>query len=96
MRFSTISTPLLGAFVALVSADATTSEPPESTIQPSSSAVASSVQTAAALSPVSNVKGAAFDRFFQVWLENTDYDAAARDASQKYALPLPQARLTQR
>lgn len=26
------------------------------------------------LSPVSNVKGLAFDRFFQIWLENTVSD----------------------
>ncbi|KAJ5301505.1 hypothetical protein PENANT_c002G04207 [Penicillium antarcticum] len=30
-------------------------------------------------SPVSNVKGLAFDRFVDIWLENTDYDTAALD-----------------
>ncbi|KAJ5410836.1 uncharacterized protein N7487_005195 [Penicillium crustosum] len=30
-------------------------------------------------SPVSNVKGLAFDRFVNIWLENTDYETAASD-----------------
>ncbi|KAF4553116.1 Acid phosphatase-like protein 2 [Elsinoe fawcettii] len=35
--------------------------------------------TARTDSPTSSVKGKAFDRFVQVWLENTDYEAAAAD-----------------
>ncbi len=84
MRFFTFIAPsLLGAL--LVSADATTSEPAEKTVEPSLSAIAAAAQTAPALSPVSNVKGAAFDRFLQVWLENTNYDSASGDANQQYA-----------
>lgn len=30
-------------------------------------------------SPVSNVKGKAFDRMVIIWLENTDFDKAAGD-----------------
>jgi acid phosphatase len=82
--FAFIAPSFLGALV-VSAGGAITSEPPEATIQPSLSAIAAAVQTAPALSPVSNVKGVAFDRFVQVWLENTDYDAAAGDANQKYA-----------
>ncbi|KAJ5434617.1 Phosphoesterase [Penicillium cf. griseofulvum] len=32
-------------------------------------------------SPVSNVKGLAFDRFVNIWLENTDFETAASDAN---------------
>ncbi|KAJ9627067.1 hypothetical protein H2203_003528 [Taxawa tesnikishii (nom. ined.)] len=35
--------------------------------------------TAASESPVSHVKGKAFDRFVVIWLENTDYDKAVGD-----------------
>ncbi|KAL7627211.1 hypothetical protein AAE478_003987 [Parahypoxylon ruwenzoriense] len=35
--------------------------------------------TAKTLSPTSNVKGKAFDRFAIIWLENTDYDMALGD-----------------
>ncbi|KAK6209460.1 hypothetical protein LQW54_006313 [Pestalotiopsis sp. IQ-011] len=41
--------------------------------------VAAAKATAKTSSPTSNVKGAAFDRFVVVWLENTDYDMAAGD-----------------
>jgi acid phosphatase len=35
--------------------------------------------TAKTLSPVSNVKGKAFDRIAIIWNENTDYDLAIGD-----------------
>lgn len=35
--------------------------------------------TAKSASPVTHVKGKAFDRFVQIWLENTDYDLAIGD-----------------
>ena len=41
--------------------------------------VAAARATALTLSPTSNVKGKTFDRFVQIWLENTDYDMAAGD-----------------
>ena len=72
---------LAGAAQAL--AATSVAEPPESTIQPAPSAISAARATATASSPVSNVKGIAFDRFYQIWLENTDYAAAAADPSQK-------------
>ena len=44
--------------------------------------------TAKTLSPTSHVKGAAFDRFVQIWLENTDYDSAKNDRELSFP-PLP-------
>lgn len=35
--------------------------------------------TAKSESPVSHVKGKAFDRYVSIWFENTDYDMAAAD-----------------
>jgi acid phosphatase len=69
-------------FLALVAqpfvlAATSVSEPPESTIEPTISAIQSAAATATALSPESNVKGASFSRFYQIWLENTDYAAAS-------------------
>ncbi|KAI3205434.1 hypothetical protein CBS147311_3493 [Penicillium roqueforti] len=37
--------------------------------------------TARPYSPVSNVRGLVFDRFVNIWLENTDYETAAADAN---------------
>jgi len=62
----------------------TSSEPAESTVAPSLSAIESAAATASPLSPVSNVKGIAFDRFYQVWLENTDNSAASGDSNQQF------------
>jgi hypothetical protein len=42
-------------------------------------AVAKARATALSLSPTSSVKGKTFDRFVNIWLENTDYDKAAAD-----------------
>lgn len=41
--------------------------------------VAKARATAKTLSPTSHVAGKTFDRFVTIWLENTDYDAAAGD-----------------
>jgi hypothetical protein len=54
-----------------VSAVTAAKEPAESTIQPDATAISAAAATQTALSPISNVKGAAFDRFIQIWLENT-------------------------
>jgi acid phosphatase len=62
---------------------ATSSEPAESTMNPSLPAIQSAAATATPISPVSNVKGVAFDRFYQVWLENTDYDSASGNGDQQ-------------
>lgn len=48
-----------------------TSRAPESTVEPSLTQIEATTATATSLSPVSDVKSVAFDRFFQVWLENT-------------------------
>ncbi|CAG8974107.1 hypothetical protein HYALB_00002742 [Hymenoscyphus albidus] len=43
--------------------------------------VAAARATAPTLSPTSHVKGKTFDRFVQIWLENTDFEMAAGDPS---------------
>jgi hypothetical protein len=45
------------------------------------SAVAAARATALTESPTSNVAGKTFDRFVTIWLENTDYSAAAGDGA---------------
>ncbi len=45
--------------------------PPGKTIEPSLSQIEATEATATPLSPKSDAKGVAFDRFVQVWLENT-------------------------
>ncbi len=44
---------------------------PLSTIEPSLTQIVAAEATQTVLSPVSNVKGVAFDRIVQIWLENT-------------------------
>lgn len=44
------------------------------------SAAAKAAATALTLSPTSKVVGKTFDRFVQIWLENTDYSLAAGDS----------------
>jgi len=56
---------------------------PASTIEPPASAISATQATQTVLSPVSNVQGKAFQRFYQIWLENTDYSDAAGDSTQK-------------
>ena len=41
--------------------------------------VAAAAATAKTESPTSDLPGKAFDRFVVIWLENTDYSAAAAD-----------------
>ncbi len=64
---------LVGAAVDVVMAASTTyaSRAPQSTIEPTLTQILATEATAPALSPVSNVKGVAFDRIVQIWLENT-------------------------
>ncbi|KIW13110.1 hypothetical protein PV08_08297 [Exophiala spinifera] len=78
------SAALLLAAGYLVSAAPTSSSsyasrPAEATVEPSVAAIQSAAAAVKPLSPTSNVKGLAFDRFYQVWLENTDYQATAGD-----------------
>lgn len=51
--------------------------PPISTIEPSLAAIQAAAATTLPKSPTSNVKGVAFDRFIQIWLENTDYSVSS-------------------
>lgn len=47
--------------------------------QTGTSAVYAAQATASSSSPSSNIKGAAFDRFVNIWLENTDFTMAMAD-----------------
>lgn len=59
------------------------SRPPMSTIEPSLASIQAAAATATPLSSTSNVQGLAFNRFYQLWLENIDYSAASGDANQQ-------------
>ncbi|KAL6251023.1 hypothetical protein RBB50_001231 [Rhinocladiella similis] len=72
------------ASAAPTSSSSYASRPAESTVEPSVAAIHSAAATVKPLSPKSNVKGLAFDRFYQVWLENTDYDATAGDVNMEW------------
>ncbi|OQE27817.1 hypothetical protein PENSTE_c004G04905 [Penicillium steckii] len=52
------------------------------TSEPSLSDIKAAAATAQPESPTSNVKGLAFDRFYQVWLENIDYEDSKSDPNQ--------------
>lgn len=62
---------LIGAGTAFAAASSYASRPPQSTVEPSLTQIEATAATASSLSPTSDVKGIAFDRFYQVWLENT-------------------------
>ncbi|PYH95036.1 phosphoesterase-domain-containing protein [Aspergillus ellipticus CBS 707.79] len=49
--------------------------------EPSLATIKQNAATIKPYSPVSNVQGLAFNRFYQIWLENIDYDDAAADAN---------------
>ncbi|KAK4453961.1 phosphoesterase family-domain-containing protein [Podospora aff. communis PSN243] len=53
------------------------SQPPYSAIQPSLASIHAAKATTAPSSPTSHVKGKAFDRIVQIWLENIDFPDAA-------------------
>lgn len=53
-------------------------------ISPSLAEIKSTQATAKVSSPTSSVKGVAFDRIVQIWLENTNFDAAAGDDDFKW------------
>jgi acid phosphatase len=46
--------------------------------------IQSAAATATPLSPVSNVKGKAFDRIIQIWLENTAFNESAADPNMQW------------
>lgn len=49
-----------------------------------SAAVAKAAATALTLSPTSNVAGSKFERFVQIFLENTDYNKAIADSEYSF------------
>jgi len=79
-----ISAALLVAAGHLAAASPYGTPPAVSTIEPTLTQIQATAATATSISPLSNVKGLAFNRFYQVWLENTDYSAAAGDANQQW------------
>ncbi|KAL2824066.1 phosphoesterase family-domain-containing protein [Aspergillus pseudoustus] len=48
------------------------------------SEIAAAAATAVPESPVSNVPGLAFERFYQLWMENTNYEDAAADENMQW------------
>jgi len=74
MRFSTAA-----AAATLVSIAIAAPTTPASPTASDPADVYAAQATALTLSPTSNVKGKAFDRYVSIWFENTDYDMAAAD-----------------
>ena len=72
------------SFVAATVAFATTSNAQTQYTSTGTAAVAAAKATAKTLSPTSSVPGKSFDRFVNIWLENTDFEMAAGDR-----MPLP-------
>jgi len=67
------------AFVAAAVAFSTTNIAQVKAESTAPDAIAAARATAKTLSPKSSVPGKTFDRFVQIWLENTDFDMAAGD-----------------
>ncbi|KAL4952451.1 phosphoesterase family-domain-containing protein [Aspergillus filifer] len=67
------------SLATLLGAIASTSAKIATTTQPSLSDIAASAATVAPFSPVSNVEGVAFKRFYQIWFENIDFENAEAD-----------------
>jgi acid phosphatase len=74
---------LIGVLSAGLERAQAAKRPTQSSISLSGPEIAAAAATAAVGSPTSNVKGIAFNRFYQVWLENQNYDAAAGNGDQK-------------
>jgi len=74
---------LFAALSAILEHVQAATRPTQSASRPSKPEIEAAAATAAVLSPTSNVKGIAFDRFYQVWLENQNYEAAAGNGDQK-------------
>lgn len=78
------SAALLVAACHLAAASPCSTPPSVSTIEPTLTQIEATAATATSISPLSNVKGLAFNRFYQIWLENIDYSAAAADPNQQW------------
>ncbi|KAJ6187564.1 hypothetical protein N7519_002472 [Penicillium mononematosum] len=68
---------LMGVAALAVAQTATTSEPALADIHAAAATIKPEVT-------VSDVKGLAFDRFYQIWLENIDYDDSAADTNMQW------------
>ena len=86
------------AFTTLVGALALTSAKTTTVEYPTEAEIEAAAATVLPYSPVSNVKGLAFDRFFQIWIENTvshlwiDVRMVANLGSARTIKPLPTMR----
>ncbi|KAF7159427.1 hypothetical protein CNMCM6106_006700 [Aspergillus hiratsukae] len=54
------------------------------TSEPALAAIQAAQATTLPSSPTSDVQGVAFNRFYQIWLENTDYSSASGDPNQQW------------
>ncbi|OJJ47680.1 hypothetical protein ASPZODRAFT_1744248 [Penicilliopsis zonata CBS 506.65] len=54
------------------------------TSEPTLAEIEKAAATVEPYSPTSDVKGLVFDKFYQVWLENIDYDVAANDTNMQW------------
>ncbi|KAK3381494.1 phosphoesterase family-domain-containing protein [Podospora didyma] len=61
-----------------------TSRQPSPTLQPSAEEIYEVQKHAEASSPTSDVKGLAFDRIVQIWLENNNFEVAAKDLNMQW------------
>lgn len=68
---------ILSSIASIVVSEAATSSRFYSTIEPDATEIYKTQETANTIQDSSNVSGKAFDRFFIIWLENTDFDKAA-------------------
>ena len=75
-----------GALAAGTEPPYTSSRVPFSTIEPSVASISAAQATVQPLSPTANVKGVAFDRVFQIWLENTNYNVRAVSPQCEYVV----------
>ncbi|KAJ5818434.1 Acid phosphatase [Penicillium riverlandense] len=72
------------ALVTVLSAAALARAASITTSEPAVAAIDAAMATTLPETTNSNVKGLAFDRFYQVWLENIDYDDAAKDSNMQW------------
>ncbi|KAJ5946149.1 hypothetical protein N7454_002988 [Penicillium verhagenii] len=70
----------LSAFIGTLSLASALTIPAADDV-PTLAEVEAAAATVIPLSPVSNVKGLAFDKFHQIWFENQDYQTAADDVN---------------
>lgn len=71
-------------WAALASASLVLADAPNMYTATEPLSVAAAQATALTSSPISTVKGAAFDRMVIIWLENTDYSLAAGDPNMQW------------